>query len=116
MVEDEDKYNPLLSEREIEHNTYLRVKYEYMEMKEKREKVNKIGIIFIAVSAIIFLTLMFSLESKLFFLVLWIITIIFVISYLIHNEYKIYRLRIYLGYEDENESEKNDDESEDKTE
>ena len=93
MIE-EDKYNPLLSERDIEHNTYLRVKYEYMEMKEKREKVNRIGIIFIAVSAIVFLALMFSLESKLFFLVLWIITIIFVVAYLIHNEYRIYRLRV----------------------
>ena len=115
MIE-EDKYNPLLSERDIEHNTYLRVKYEYMEMKEKREKVNRIGIIFIAVSDIVFLALMFSLESKLFFLVLWIITIIFVVAYLIHNEYRIYRLRVYLGYEDENEPEEKDDESEDESE
>lgn len=108
----EDKYNPLLSQRDIEHNTYIRVKYEYMEMKEKRDRVNKTGIIFIAVSAVVFLFLMFSLESKLFFLILWIITILFVVSYLIRNEYKFYKLRVYLGYENESESEKNDNDEE----
>lgn len=107
---DEDKYNPLLTQHDIEHNTYLRVKYEYMEMKEKRDRINKTGIIFIAASAIVFLFLMFSLESKLFFLVLWIITILFVVAYLIRNEYKIYKLRVYLGYENEDDEEDNDDE------
>lgn len=109
----EDKYNPLLSQRDIEHNTYIRIKYEYMEMKEKRDRVNKTGIIFIAISAIIFLLLMFSLESKLFFLILWIITILFVVSYLIRNEYKFYKLRLYLGYENESEKDNYDEESED---
>ena len=68
MIE-EDKYNPLLSERDIEHNTYLRVKYEYMEMKEKREKVNRIGIIFIAVSAIVFLALMVDIGFSIVYIV-----------------------------------------------
>lgn len=112
MIESEDKYSPLLTKRDIEHNTYLRVKSEYTEMMEKRDRVNKTGIIFIAASAVVFLALMFSLESKLVFLALWITTIIFTVSFLIHNEYRIYRLRIYLGYEDENEPEKTNEESE----
>ncbi|MGN0471181.1 MAG: hypothetical protein ACI4GV_09745 [Acutalibacteraceae bacterium] len=115
MIEDEyeDKYDPSLSQHDIEHNTYIRLKDEYTEMKEMRKKVNKTGIIFIGISSIVFLALMFSLESKLFFLVLWIIIIICTVAYLIHNEYKIYKLRIYLGYENENENDEDDEEDDD---
>lgn len=97
---DEDKYNPLLTQREIEHNTYLRIKYEYMDMKEKRKKRNRAGIIFIPVSGIVFLVLMFSLETKIIFLNLWIISIFAAVAFLIRNEYKYYKMREYLGFED----------------
>lgn len=107
---EEEKYNLLLTQREIEHNTYLRIKYEYQEMKEKRKKRNRAGIIFIPVSGIVFLSLMFSLETKIIFLVLWIISIFAAVAFLIRNEYKYYKMREYLGFEDkENNYEDFDD-------
>ena len=45
----------------------------YEEAKRKREKYKKIGPIFVLVSGIIFLALIFTLENKITFLIFWII-------------------------------------------
>ena len=45
----------------------------------------------------IFLVLMFSLESKIIFLVLWIISLIAIAAFLIYEEFKNYRYRNLLG-------------------
>ena len=57
-----------------EHLTYLKIQKEYEEAKEKRLKYRRFGALFILLTGIIFLTLMFSLENKIAFLILWVIT------------------------------------------
>lgn len=57
-----------------EHETYLRIMEEYENAKRKRLVYRRKGAAFIIISGIIFLTLMFSLESKIEFLVLWVVS------------------------------------------
>ena len=73
----------------------------YEEAKRKREKYKKIGPIFVLVSGIIFLALIFTLENKITFLIFWVITILYTVALMIRTEYKYHQFRKYLGLIDE---------------
>ena len=92
---------PPLSQREQEHLTYLSVYMLYNESKEKRLKYKKFGALFIIISGLVFLALMFSLESKIEFLCLWIITIIYCVTLMIRADYKYDLYKDMLGICDE---------------
>jgi putative membrane protein len=84
-----------------EHLTYLKIKADYEEAKRKRLRYKKYGTLFIIISGIIFLTLMFSLDNKISFLILWVITDFWCAALMIHADYKYHKYTEYLGIEDE---------------
>ncbi|WP_407386235.1 hypothetical protein [Ruminococcus sp.] len=79
----------------------------YEEAKRKREKYKRIGSIFVLVSGIVFLTLIFTLENKITFLIFWVITILYTVALMIRTEYKYHQFRKYLGLIDEGTGEEN---------
>ena len=96
-----------------EHNAYLRLMHEYKAEYAKRERCIKVGVLLIVISAVVFLTLMFSLDSKTFFLSLWIIFIISGIAVRTRIDYRCYKYEKILGIrntdkEDDLEKMKND--------
>ncbi len=84
-----------------EHETYLRIMEEYENAKRKRLVYRRKGAAFIIISGIIFLTLMFSLESKIEFLVLWVASDFFCAALMIKADYHYHKFTEYLGIEDE---------------
>ena len=84
----------------------------YEEAKRKREKYKKIGPIFVLVSGIIFLALIFTLENKITFLIFWVITILYTVALMIRTEYKYHQFRKYLGLIDEETGEEESTEDE----
>ena len=104
--------NPVTTQ-DKEHNAYLRLMHEYKAEYAKREKCIKVGILLIIISAVVFLALMFSLDSKTFFLTLWIIFIISGIAVMTQIDYRCYKYEKILGIkntdkEDDLEKMKND--------
>lgn len=104
--------NPVTTQ-DKEHNAYLRLMHEYKAEYAKREKCIKVGILLITISAVVFLALMFSLDSKTFFLSLWIIFIISGIAVITRIDYRCYKYEKILGIrntdkEDDLEKMKND--------
>ena len=95
-----------------EHQTYLKIQKEYEQAKDKRLKYRRYGAIFIILSGIIFLTLMFSLENKIAFLILWVITDFYCAALMIRADYKYHKFADYLGIEDEYTNYKKDEEKE----
>ena len=96
-----------------EHNAYLRLMHEYKAEYAKRERCIKVGVLLIIISAVVFLALMFSLDSKTFFLSLWIIFIISGIAVITRIDYRCYKYEKILGIrntdkEDDLEKMKND--------
>lgn len=90
-----------LSQAEQEHLTYLSVYEKYNDYKKKRVTWKRGGALFIIISGLVFLTLMFSLESKIGFLVLWIITIILCVAFMIRTDYMYNEYKNMLGICDE---------------
>ena len=84
-----------------EHLTYEKIKKEYEDAKRKRLKYKRAGALYILISGIVFLTLMFSLESKIGFLLLWVITDFVCAAVMIHADYRYHVYADYLGIEDE---------------
>lgn len=84
----------------------------YEEAKRKREKYKKIGPIFVLVSGIIFLALIFTLENKITFLIFWVITILYTVALMIRTEYKYHLFRRYLGLKEEETAEEESTDSE----
>lgn len=102
-----------MSDRETkEHLTYLRIEEEYKEAKEKRLKYKRYGALFIILSGIVFLALMFSLENKIAFLILWVITDFYCAALMIRADYKYHKFAEYLGIEDEYTNYKEEEEEE----
>ena len=87
---------------------FKKVAKAYEEAKTKREKYKKIGPIFVAASGVAFLTLIFTLENKITFLILWVITILYTVALMIRAEYKYHQFQYYLGLNEE-ESDSDDD-------
>ena len=67
---------------------------------KKRENYRKYGTLFIIFSAIGFLALMFSLESKISLLILWVITDYICAALMIRAEYRYHEFALLLGYKD----------------
>lgn len=83
-----------------EHLTYIRIKEEYEDAKRKRLKYKRFGAMFIIISGIVFLALMFSLESKISFLILWVITDFLCAALMIRADYKYHKFAGFLGIDD----------------
>ena len=106
---------PPLSQSEIEHLTYLRVLDEYNTAKQKRTSYRKYGAWTIIILGILFLTLIFSLEAKIEFLVLWVASIFYCVAVMIRAEYRYHMFKEFLGIADEfdyYEIQEDDDENE----
>lgn len=101
---------PPLSQSEKEHLTYLMVTEHYNEAKIKRINARRYGSLFIIISGIVFLTLMFSLEAKIEFLCLWIVTILYCVSIMLRSDYRYQDFKEILGVADENDYYGMDDE------
>lgn len=78
---------------------------EYENYQAAYKKYIRGGLLAIVATAIIFMLLMFSMESKVVFLVLWIISILLSAAFLIYIEYKGYQYRRLLGIEEETDEE-----------
>ena len=91
-----------------EHQVYLNVIKAYEEAKNKREKYKKYGPLFVIISGIVFLSLLFSLDSKIGFLILWVVTIIFTVGLMIRAEYNYNKFMSILGIQ-ENKGEPQED-------
>ena len=91
----------MTNNQDKERRTYLLIKEAYEDAKEKRLKYKRYGALFIVFSGIIFLTLMFSLDNKIDFLILWVITDFFCAALMIRADYKYHKFADYLGVEDE---------------
>ena len=95
---------------------FQKVAQAYEEVKQKREKYKKIGPLFVFVSGVAFLTLIFTLENKITFLILWVVTILYTVALMIRAEYKYHQFRYYLGLtgkESDNEDEEPSDSASD---
>ncbi|MBR2177057.1 MAG: hypothetical protein IJ861_08955 [Clostridia bacterium] len=99
--DNKNKDIPPLSQSEREHLTYLRILEQYNEAKIKRTNYRRYGSAFIIISALVFLTLIFSLETKIEFLCLWIVVILYCVAVMIRADYKYHTFKEYLGIADE---------------
>lgn len=90
---------------------FKRIAKAYEEAKRKREKYKKIGPIFVAASGVIFLTLIFTLENKITFLILWVITVLYTVALMIRAEYKYHQFQCYLGLNEEESDSEEDEQS-----
>ena len=101
-----------------EHTVFLRVKEAYEEAARKREHYKKYGPLAVLISGVLFLALMFTLDDKIIFLILWVATVLYTVALMIRAEYKFQQFKYYLGlsdkpFEDDDEIFKSDtDESE----
>ena len=103
----------MMSDKENqEHITYLKIKEEYEEAKQKRLKYKRYGALFIIISGIVFLALMFSLENKIAFLILWVITDFYCAALMIRADYRYHKFAEYLGIDDEYTNHKKDEDDE----
>ena len=90
---------------EREHQTYINVCQAYEEAGKKRGGYRRYGTLFVILSGVVFLTLMFSLEYKIEFLILWVITDIFCMVLMIRSEYRVHQIAEMLGLPDEDPEE-----------
>ena len=88
------------TQQDYEHNAYLRLLREYNNFLKKRDRCRKVGLLVIVLVAVLFLVLMFSLESKIVFLTLWIISIFASVFTIVHIDYRCYKYAIILGIHD----------------
>lgn len=73
-----------------------KIKKEYEDFKSGYKKRIKIGLIMMTIVPLSLLVLMFSMESKLLFLTLWIFSVIAIAAYLIWLDYTMERLSGYF--------------------
>ena len=91
------------TQQDYEHNAYLRLLHEYNNFVKKREKCRRVGIFVIISLAILFLILMFSVDSKVLFLSLWVISIFISVFIIIRIDYRCYKYATILGIDDNND-------------
>ncbi len=104
--------SPSLSQQEMEHLTYLRVLEEYNIAEKRRFNYRRYGAWFIIITGIVFLTLIFSVEAKILFLCLWIITILACIAVMIKADYTYDKYKTFLGFTDELDKDLDEEEDE----
>lgn len=95
-----------------EHQVFQNVLTAYEEAKTKREKYKKYGPIVILITGIVFLVLMFTLDTKIEFLILWVITAFYTAAVMIRAEYKYHKFRVILGLDKPDEEPEEEDEEE----
>ena len=88
------------TQQDYEHNAYLRLLHEYDNFVKKRQKCRKVGIFVIVLLAALFLILMFSVDSKVLFLSLWVISIFISVFIIIRIDYRCYKYATILGIDD----------------
>lgn len=93
-----------------EHEVTKKTIEMFEELRVRRDKYKKYGPLFILVSGIIFLALMFSLESKVFFLILWVISVIYCAALMIRSEYRYHQCAKLLGLLEDEEEQGEEDE------
>lgn len=104
-----DKVNSL-SQSECEHLTYLRTLEMYENLKEKRRAFKRYGPVFILCSAVFFLFLMFTFDSRIQFLCLWIFTTFMCVFFMAKSDWNCYVFEKLLGKRSEyNESDEFED-------
>ncbi len=89
-----------------EHKVKEEVIQIFEEARRKRDNYKKYGPLFILISGVVFLTLMFSLESKIVFLFLWVVSVLYCAALMLRAEYRYYKISKILGFvkEDEEDS------------
>lgn len=87
-----------MSKREHEHekSVYIKLLKSYASFRKSYNNLIKGGFLAIVIIPIIFLLLMFSLEAKIVFLVLWIVSIIVCAVFIIVIEYTDYHYKKML--------------------
>lgn len=96
-----------------EHQVFINVLQAYDEAKKKREKYKKYGPLFVIISGIVFLALIFTLSKKIEFLILWVITDLICVALMIRAEYVFNQFKEILGIvkkEDDEDFEEEEDE------
>ena len=91
---------------------FLKVAKAYEDVKKKRENYKKYGPLAVLITGVVFLTLMFSMENKATFLIIWVITVLFTAALMIRAEYNYHKFRYYLGLADEDAEEDEEGEEE----
>lgn len=81
----------------------------FEEQKKKRDNYKKFGPLFILISGVVFLTLMFSLESKITFLFLWVASVLYCAALMIRAEYRYYKIAKLLGFKKDEDEEVEED-------
>lgn len=87
----------VLTQEEQKDRLYQLIVDEYSEYCSRRPIYIKAGLYSMVIIPLIFLVLMFSLDSKIIFLVLWIISLIAIAAFLIYQEFVNYRYRNLLS-------------------
>lgn len=80
-----------------EHQVYLNVTKEFEAAKKKRNSYKTYGPLVVIISGILFLTLMFTLEHKIIFLILWVVTDFYTVALMIRAEYRYHQFAQMLG-------------------
>ena len=80
-----------------EHQVFINVLQAYDEAKSKRDKYKKYGPLFVIISGIVFLALIFTLSKKIEFLILWVITDLICVALMIRAEYVFNQFKEILG-------------------
>ena len=79
------------------HQVFINVLQAYDEAKSKRDKYKKYGPLFVIISGIVFLALIFTLSKKIEFLILWVITDLICVALMIRAEYVFNQFKEILG-------------------
>ena len=95
-----------------EHQIYLNVMSEFEEAKTKRNKYKKYGPLIVVLTGVVLLSLMFTLDSKIEFLILWVVTIILCVALMVKAEYRYHRFRVILGIDKNAEGEESEEDFE----
>lgn len=90
---------------------FLKVAKAYEDVRHTRENYKRIGPAFVFISGIGFLTLIFTLNNKITFLILWVVTVLVTAALMIRAEYKYHQFRQYLGLPEEEGGEEDEDEA-----
>lgn len=77
----------------------------YLDAKKKRNNYKKYGPLTVVITGILFLTLMFTLDNKILFLILWVAIDLYMVALMVRAEYKLHKFRTILGLEKDEEEE-----------
>lgn len=94
-----------------EHEICRRVWEAHDHAQHKRNQYKKYGPLTVIITGVLFLTLMFTLENKILFLILWIISVLYTVGLMVRAEYKYHQFRVILGLETEEPEEDDGKES-----